>query len=184
MWQCPQIVLSDHLPRSACNFLGRPEFGEATEMNPSCVLCTGSLLGDRQWPPLLCHIWFPRRSIMWPRPHDLQTQARLPSLFFLVLHQGQCCSSCYMMLVLLLAGRHLFVSVPLVGSTDCTLVVWTTTSPFMTSQQFRILAALCTCADHVPQLEPSSVSMFSFERSIIKFLDLGGSLASKKQFAQ
>ena len=33
--------------KSACNFLGRLEFGEATEMNPSYVLCTGSLLGDR-----------------------------------------------------------------------------------------------------------------------------------------
>ena len=86
-----------------------------------------------------------------------------------------------MMLVLLLAGQHLFVSVLLVGSTDCTLVVTgTTTSPFMTSQQFSILVALCTCADHVPQLEPSSMSMFNFERSIMRFLNLGGSLASKK----
>ena len=33
--------------KSAYSFLGRPEFGEATETNPSCVLCTGSLLGDR-----------------------------------------------------------------------------------------------------------------------------------------
>ena len=60
------------------------------------------------------------------------------------------------------------------------VVTGTTTSPFMTSQQFRILAALCTCADHVPQLEPLSISMFSFERSIIIFFALGGSLASKK----
>ena len=56
----------------------------------------------------------------------------------------------------------------------------TTISPFMTSQQLRILAALCTCAAHVPQLEPLSVSMFSFERSITMFLALGGSLASKE----
>ena len=56
----------------------------------------------------------------------------------------------------------------------------TAISPFMTSQQLRILAALCTCAAHVPQLEPLSVSMFSFERSITMFLALGGSLASKE----
>ena len=47
MLQCPPIFLSDHLPESACSFLGRLEFGEAMEMNPSCVLCTDSLLGDR-----------------------------------------------------------------------------------------------------------------------------------------
>ena len=60
------------------------------------------------------------------------------------------------------------------------VVTGTTTSPFMTSQQFRILAALCTCADHVPQLEPSSMSMFNFERSMSMFFVFGGSLASKK----
>ena len=36
--------------------------------------------------------------------------------------------------------------------------------------------ALCTCANHVPQLELSSISMFSFERSMMMFLVLGGSL--------
>ena len=60
------------------------------------------------------------------------------------------------------------------------VVTGTTTSPLMTSQQFRILVALCTCADHVPQLEPLSVSMFSFERSMIIFFAFGGSLALKK----
>ena len=59
-------------------------------------------------------------------------------------------------------------------------VIGTTISPFMTSQQFKILAALCTCADYMPQLEPSSVSMFSFERSMTIFLAFGGSLALKK----
>ena len=58
----------------------------------------------------------------------------------------------------------------------------TTISPFMTSQQFNILAALCTCANYVPQLEPSSVSIFSFERSMVRFLALGGSFALKKIF--
>ena len=82
------------------------------------------------------------------------------------------------------ASRAAFVCVAAVGLVNSLyvggVVTGTTTSPFMTSQQFRILAALWTCADHVPQLEPSSVSMFNFERSIVKFFDLGGSLASKK----
>ena len=82
------------------------------------------------------------------------------------------------------ASRAAFVCVVAVGLVNSLyvggVVTGTITSPFMTSQQFRILAALCTCADHVPQLEPSSVSMFNFERSIVRFFDLGGSLASKK----
>ena len=82
------------------------------------------------------------------------------------------------------ASRAAFVCVTAVGHVSSLyvggVVTGTTTSPFMTSQQFNILAALCTCANHVPQLEPSSVSMFSLERSIVRFLDLGGLLASKK----
>ena len=82
------------------------------------------------------------------------------------------------------ASRAAFVYVTAVGRVSSLyvggVVTGTATSPFMTSQQFSILAALCTCADHVPQLELSSVSMFSFERSIMRFFDLGGSLASKK----
>ena len=78
----------------------------------------------------------------------------------------------------------MFVCVAIVGQVSNWyvggVVTGTTTSPFMTSQQLRILAALCTCADHVPQLEPLSISMLSFERSIMIFLALGGSLASKK----
>ena len=82
------------------------------------------------------------------------------------------------------ASRAAFVCVTAVGLVNSLyvggVVTGTTTSPYMTSQQFKILAALCTCADQVPQLEPSSVSMFNFERSIVRFFDLGGSLASKK----
>ena len=82
------------------------------------------------------------------------------------------------------ASRAAFVCVCAVGQVNRLyvggVVTGTTTSPFMTSQQFNILAALCTCADHVPQLEPLSVSMFNLERSIMRFLVLGGSLASKK----
>ena len=81
-------------------------------------------------------------------------------------------------------SRVAFVCVAAVGQVSNWyvggVVTGTTTSPFMTSQQFRILAALCTCADHVPQLELSSISMFSFDRSIMMFFALGGSLASKK----
>ena len=81
-------------------------------------------------------------------------------------------------------SRAAFVCVATVGQVSNWyvggVVTGTTTSPFMTSQQFRILAALCTCADHVPQLEPSNISMFSFERSMMMFLVLGGSLALKK----
>ena len=82
------------------------------------------------------------------------------------------------------ASRAAFVCVCAIGRVNRLyvggVVTGTTTSPFMTSQQLSILAALCTCAYHVPQLEPSSVSIFNFERSIVRFFDLGGSLASKK----
>ena len=81
-------------------------------------------------------------------------------------------------------SRAAFVCVTAVGQASNWyvggVVTGITTSPFMTSQQYRILAALCTCADHVPQLEPLSISMFNFERSIIILFALGGSLASKK----
>ena len=81
-------------------------------------------------------------------------------------------------------SRAAFVCVVAVGQASNWyiggVVTGTTTFPFMSSQQFRILAALCTCADHVPQLELSSISMFNFERSIIIFFALGGSLALKK----
>ena len=111
---------------------------------------------------MICKLWPNCRACITPR-----------AVLFFLFHDAS--SS---------ANRAAFVCVCDVGWVNRLyvggVVTGTTTSPFMISQQFKILAALCTCADHVPQLEPSSVSMFSFDRSIMRFFDLGGSLASKK----
>ena len=120
---------------------------------------------------------------MWLLPCDLQSQAKIAGLvfpcitpravLFFFVHAASSSTSWAALVCVAAVG---LVSNWYVGG----VVTGTTTSPFMTSQQFRILAALCTCADHVPQLEPSSISMFNFERSMIIFFVLGGSLASKK----
>ena len=116
-------------------------------------------------------------------PCDLQSRAKIAGLVFPCI-TPRAVLFFFVHVASSSTSRAAFVCVTAIGRLSNWyvggVVTVTTTSPLMTFQQFRILAALCTCADHVPQLESSSVSMFSFERSMIIFFAFGGSLALKK----